>query len=184
MFAPSKRRKRINKKRVSRAEFDRKMKIWSLVVPLIVALIGSVQAVSIALLSTGSENETRPGPQALPAVGVIYDMAPADRRELGRIRESFNEAILLYREVGNPSYVELDSVLTQLAAEEADIVKKYDPTFFPRYPPPAFMKTGVLRVFFIIVLIVLAPVIFIVLFSVLRVGSRLLLHLRYDVNDA
>jgi hypothetical protein len=45
------------KKRINRTHFERKIKIWTLLVPVIVALIGSATSIGLMLISNKSSNE-------------------------------------------------------------------------------------------------------------------------------
>src|SRR5438034_837490 len=113
------------KKAITKKQFERIVQVSSLVVPLVVAVIGSVASITAAYVS-------HPAP---PNPEIRYSLSLQDRKDLDRLRSEFNQAERELSKASTPEVKDaLDRRLRRIALDEAEIMRKYDPEFQPRYP--------------------------------------------------
>jgi superfamily II RNA helicase len=115
------------KKTITKKQFERVVQVCSIVVPLVVAIIGSATSIAAAYIS----HPPAPKPE------IHYSLSVQDQKDLNELRSQFKQA---ERELSNTSTPavkdELDRRLRGIALQEAKIMQKYDPEFQPRYPLP------------------------------------------------
>lgn len=170
------------RKRLSRREYDKRIKVWGIVVPLITAMIGSLTTVGVAWISRAPRHD--PLVNVLSAdVTVRFQMQidSADLSQLEGIRERFNSAAQQLSDSRRRDQLrsEWHSLLVDLADQEARILRKYDPGFQPRYPVPPTIGG---EFPWWLPLIVLLPIVFLVAFLALRWGSRALILSAYEIE--
>jgi hypothetical protein len=121
---PSKKKKKITEK-----QFRQIVAVCSVVVPLIVCIITSAATVAAAYIS----HPAAPNPE------TRYSLSMEDRKELDRLRSEFSQAEYEGSTAStSDARSALDQRLRRIALDEAKIIRKYDPKFKPRYPPPMF----------------------------------------------
>src|SRR6266496_2400022 len=106
------------KKTISRTEFEYKIRITGVLVPLVVAIITAATSIGAAYVS-------RP---ATPKPEIHYSLSVEDRKELDRLRSEFKQAEHELSTASTPDVKEaLDRRLRRVALDEAEIMRKYDP---------------------------------------------------------
>ena len=116
------------KKAISRPEFEYRIRMTSVLIPLVVAVVTAATTLGTAYIS-------RP---ATPKPEIHYSLSVEDRKELDRLRSEFKQAERELPTASTPEVKDaLDRRLRRVALDEAEIMRKYDPEFEPRYPPPA-----------------------------------------------
>lgn len=154
---------RKRKVQITQDSFDQKIKVWSLVIPIVVALIASATTIAVQLLSAPSASKE-----------IHYRLSPEDQIELNRVRKQYNELIKQYKEqqLGEAVYKKL----VVLANEEAKIMQQYDPDFRPRFPS---IITGAYSLYYLIILFI--ALITFGAYLVSRKACPYLLYKRYDI---
>ena len=107
-------------KRITEKDFQRKVQLWTIVVTLIVAVIGSLTAIGVAYLNKPKTE---------------YIMSPDDQLEVNKLSAQIN--LLAARYFAAPDQTErdkLDAELRVLAETEATIMRRYNPNYQPRWP--------------------------------------------------
>ena len=114
------------KKPLSKQEFDKKIKVWTILVPLITCLTGSATTVGVAAyLAKPSSSQNL--------------ISLEDRLEANKLSVEIND--LAYRYHKSSDLVEkqrLDTELRTHADEDATIMRKYNPNYVPRWPQVPF----------------------------------------------
>ncbi len=108
------------RKRITQKDFQRKIQVWTLLITLIVAVVGSLTAICIAYVN-------RPNAE--------YIMSHDDQLEVNKLSAQIN--LLLERYFATQDQTEknkLDAELRVLAETEATIMRKYNPNYQPRWP--------------------------------------------------
>src|SRR6266704_1826649 len=126
--------KRAKKKTtISQARFEYIIRITSLVLPLVVGLVTAATSIATAYISH----------PATPKPEIHYSLSVEDRKELDRLRSEFKQAKRELSTASTPDVKDaLDRRLRRIALDEAEIMRKYDPEFEPRYAPPAPFASG------------------------------------------
>ena len=109
------------KKKISQKDFDRKIKIWGLIIPLIVALLGSFTAIYVAYFSAKSKIE--------------YKVSQSDQLIVSTLSKEMQAIIEKYRwtqDVNERRRLELE--FSTLSESEANLLRKYIPDYLPRPP--------------------------------------------------
>jgi hypothetical protein len=116
------------KKDIKHQDFNRKIQIWTIVVPLITCLISSMVAVGVATISLNSKSEN-----VIPVKDQIEINGLATQIKLlsGRF---FQTSDPVERE-------RINAELRVLANAETSIMKKYNPDFESRWPIVAASST-------------------------------------------
>ena len=100
---------------------QRRIKIWSLVVPLIVAILGSVTSFIVAYRS--------------PQANVEHLMLEADRVAVNELADQIRSLIRVYIKTSeSKEKEELEKRLVSLSGKETAIMMKYNPNYRPRWP--------------------------------------------------
>jgi hypothetical protein len=103
---------------ISQTDFERKLRILSIVVPLIICIISSV----FAPLATGFVN----------SLGKIPS---EDLDRYNALSEQISYLSGQYYATTDPEQrLLLDDILRRLADDEAEIMQKYNPEYLPRWP--------------------------------------------------
>jgi hypothetical protein len=113
------------KKRLSQKEFDKKLKVWTIVVPLITSVVGSLTAVGVAYISSIPKE----GPK------VEYRLASDDAVEVNKLQAQISLLTSKYFQTNDEGEREkLEVQLRALADAEANVMRKYNPNYTPRWP--------------------------------------------------
>jgi hypothetical protein len=143
------------KTKISQKDFDRKIKIWGTIIPILVAIISSSSTIFVAYYSSRSRLEPQPpavveprlqshsddATAAAPASRVSqsrsksdseptvdHKMSPADQIAVNKLSKKIDLLTeQYYKAIKNTEKIELD--ITKLAEEEAAIIKRYDPNY-------------------------------------------------------
>jgi hypothetical protein len=109
------------KRRVSNRVFDRRIKIWSLVVQVIAAIIAGYVALLIAYYPSQLKVENK--------------ITMADQIAVNDLSDQIRSALFKYIESSNSNEKEtLKNQLNVLSEQEAGIMRKYNPFYRPRSP--------------------------------------------------
>jgi hypothetical protein len=166
------------KEQVGNTHLSSIRKAWLLVIPIIVAIIGSAAFISIWLSSQSN------------SLAEIQDQITfPDRLLLNDIQRDFRSTYLQLLQArinseSDPSRVEqLTKRLDELALQEGEIMREYDPSYVSAWPSAA-------EVFFEILAEMPYPMIFtlslalgILLFTVVRYAALLIINKRYSSSD-
>ncbi len=108
------------KKRLTQKEFERKIQVWTIVITLIVSVIGSLTAITLAYLN-------RPNTE--------YIMAHDDQLEVNKLSAQISLLSARYFAAQDQTEKErLNAELDMIAKTEAAIMRKYNPNYQPRWP--------------------------------------------------
>jgi hypothetical protein len=109
-------RKQSNKK-----DFEKRIKVWTLLIPLITCFIGSFVTLGITYLSNRSKIE--------------YKIEENDQLEANKLAAQINLLCRKFFQTNNQDERErLNAELNVLAQEEATVMRKYNPNYRPRWP--------------------------------------------------
>jgi uncharacterized membrane protein len=171
----------LKKKKITQEEFDKKIKLWSLIiVPLIVCLITSLTAIIVAYIS-----------QEEPE--VEYKISEEDQLMVNRLSAQIKVLSERYFQTQDPIEKErLNAELLVLAEAEAKIMRKYNPGYILRWPKapashglqiPKFVAY-ILSISFILAVIygIVKIILFLYDFIKSRVVDRIL-RARYEIKD-
>tara|TARA_R110001583_G_scaffold118821_1_gene270262 strand:+ start:322 stop:834 length:513 start_codon:yes stop_codon:yes gene_type:complete len=136
------RKKKVN---ISQSEFDNMIKVWTLIVTVLVALIGSVTSIAIAYNPPESQ------------VKQQYSISPDDKLKLSQIRQEYERYLSKYQSsetAKNDTEMEIYfESLVKLSTNEAKIMNKYDQGFQPRFPHvKRYSKALDIRVWYFLIL--------------------------------
>ncbi|KFI22462.1 hypothetical protein [Nitrosococcus oceani] len=117
------------KKSISSADLSKLMRMWLLIIPMIVAIIGSATLTSMWLASRSDSSTT-----------IHSRITDIDKDLLNNIGRDFRNTYLQFLRVkinpgSDPERVEqLDERLTELMFQEREIIQKYDPFYATERP--------------------------------------------------
>lgn len=119
-----------NKIKISQVEFAKKVKIWTLLVALIVALIASAAILTIVDKTTTSTQLIKQ---------LNYTISPLDELKLTMIRNQYDKNLNDYQSLKSRGESEaltssVLNTLEELAQAESSIMRKYDQGFEHRFP--------------------------------------------------
>lgn len=141
------------KRRISRTEFERKVKIWNVLIPLIIGVITSITTIASVYFSTKSK--------------VEYKIPENEQIEVNRLAAQIKVLSNQYYKTNSPAEKESLAAQLQILAEaEASFMRKYNPNYQSRWPV-AELKTSdeeVGRAIFLIVVYGFAFFLFMIIF--------------------
>ena len=161
------------KQTISQKEFDRRIKVWTILSSLVVALLGSATTIAVTVLSSGPKTEAQ----------TEYRMSALDQAEVNSVVARMEPLIKQHYESNDEAVRKrLDVELRNLSAAEASIMRKYNPNYHERWPPmPPIMPVVVQRP-----IIPILAIFVILVFSIplgLIIGRRMVKS-RYLVQEA
>lgn len=153
----------MQKKKISQKEFDKKMKLWSMLIPLIICVISSLTTGVVAYFSGTSR--------------VEYKIPEKDQVEINRLAAQIKLLGERYYQAQDSLEKEkLDAELNVLAEAEANIMRKYIPNYQKRWP--IIIVNYEIRSPFFIFLIIVS----LILFGILRTLAVWILRARYETE--
>jgi len=163
------------KKRVSESQFNNMTKTWLLVVPLIVAIMGSVIITAVWLVSRSQASS-----------GQHYQVSSVDKALLNNIRSNFRRTYLQFLQAKVDPELELEDAealeerLQELVKEERKIISKYDPDVSAERPSTVeIFKELILEIPYPI-MFTLSLILGILLFVVTRYIAFFIINKRYS----
>jgi hypothetical protein len=170
----------MTKKDIAQEEFDRKLKLLSIIVPVITCIISVIIAPWLLMYSAHSNQTVAVTPSPTPG----YQISKEDQLQLQIIQAKFPVALSYYNNKSDPiRSQEANRELTVLANEEAAIMRKYVPDWPPRWPVNQTAAMGMGNVNITVVPVLPLILLFIVLYFGLRPVFRWILQKRYSVTN-
>jgi hypothetical protein len=109
------------RKQVSKKDFEKRIKMWTLLIPLITCFIGSFTTLGVTYLSNRSKIE--------------YKIEENDQLEANKLSAQINHLCRKFFQTNNQDEKERFNVeLSVLAEAEATVMRKYNPNYRPRWP--------------------------------------------------
>ena len=109
--------------------FEKRIRLWTVIVPLITCVVTSLTAIGIAYFSSLTKHEQE----------VVIRMSVRDFLETHRLEKEINVLEGSYFRADEDERKRIDIQLRQLAERDAAIMRKYDPDYEPRWPPSPHM---------------------------------------------
>ena len=160
------------KQTISQEDFDRKIKVWTILSSIVVALLGSATTIAVTVLSSGPKTEAK----------TEYKMSALDQAEVNSVVARMEPLIKQHYESNDEAVRKrLDVDLQNLAAAEASIMRKYNPNYHERWPPVAYSQSP--RPLKLILIISIFVILIISIPLGLIVGRRIVKS-RYLVQEA
>lgn len=158
------------RKQSNKIDFEKRIKVWTLIIPLITCSIGSLVTLGIAYLSNRSKIE--------------YKIEEDDQLEANKLAAQINHLCRKFFQTNNQDEKErLNAELNVLAQAEATVMRKYNPNYRPRWPilteplPIESREVARNRIYFLHPMLLIAYLLFAVLASI---GAYVLLKERYQ----